>query len=243
MAVVLALGAHGCAAARPVATIPSSTAEEPVYLVSHGWHVGLVMRREDATSVTPLLGGAFGSFRYLEFGWGDGDYYPARRGTIRLALRAAFDSRSSVLQVVGVNGTITETFPWSKILRVDLSPRGIAAVDRYLRDTFELDPDGHPIAVAPAEYGFGFFYLARGRYRLLQNSNTWAARALYVAGCPIDVDAAVTAGSVLHQAVRFARVVRAGMVFRGSAEPSAECGPPLADTAIERQVERLGQSR
>ncbi len=235
-ATVLALGLV-LALGRPVT---AGSIEGPVYLVSHGWHVGLAMRREELRTVAPLLDAGFQSFPSLEFGWGDCDYYPARRGTIRLALRAAFDSRCSVLQVVGVSPDVPDMFPRAKVLRVDLSPAGLEAVARYIADTLELDPQGRPIVVAPAEYGFGFFYLARGRYRLLDNSNTWTAAALYRAGCPIDVDASATAGAVLHQAARFARVVRPGVFLHAHDERSLACGPPRDDM---RRVERLGQSR
>jgi uncharacterized protein (TIGR02117 family) len=196
--------------------------ERAVYLVSHGWHVGLVLRRDDV-GAGGLATLAPGPFRYLEVGWGDGDFYPAPQGTIALALRAAFRSRSSVLQVVGFDEDVAMMFPRSKILRVDLSPAGFAALVRHVEASYAVDDRGRPIAVAPALYGVGAFYLARGRYRLLDNSNTWAARALEVAGCPIDAEAAITAGSVLHQAARFAHVVRPGTLLRAGDGPPSRC--------------------
>lgn len=195
-----------------------------VYVVSHGWHVALVLRRQDLAATSRLARYAPGPFRYLEVGWGDGDYYPARRGTIPLALRAAFRSRWAVLQVVGFDDPVTTTFPRSKILQVDVSPDGLASLARYIDATYAVDPDGRPIIVAPAEYGVGAFYLARGQYGLLNNSNTWAARGLEIAGCPIDVDSAVTACSVLHQTARFAHVLRPGPLLRGSDHPAMRCG-------------------
>ena len=168
--------------------------------MSHGWHVGLVLRRGDVAAVGPSLMLALGSSRYLEVGWGDGDFYPAPRGTIGLALRAAFCSRSSVLQVVGFDDEVAEMFPHAKIVRVELSPDGFAALTRYVEASYAVDARGRPIVVAPAIYGAGAFYLARGRYRLLDNSNTWAARALKAGGCPIDAEAVVTAGGALHAA-------------------------------------------
>jgi uncharacterized protein (TIGR02117 family) len=192
-----------------------------VYLVDHGWHTGLVIGANDFTAAdqpAPLDG-----FRYLEVGWGDGDYYPARRGTVSLALRASFRSRWSVIQVVGFDGDAAEMFPHSKILEVSVSPQGFTALARYIDATFALDDEGRRIVVAPAAYGAGFFYLARGRYRLADNSNNWAARGLAIAGCPIDVEASVTAGGLLHQAVRFARVVRPGVFVRTSEQTNARC--------------------
>ena len=226
LALAVALVGAGCAVAADVGldTAPSAAAK-PVYVVSHGWHVGLVLRHDDFAAVGPL-GRSAPAGEYVEVGWGDGDFYPAPRGTLALALRAAFRSRSSVLQVVGFDGPVGEMFPRSKILAIDLTSAGLAALVHHIEATYALDADGRPIVVAPAQYGSGVFYLARGRYRLVDNSNTWVARALKVAGCPIDVDASLTAGAVLHQAVRFARVVRPGVLLRASEAGSLRCADP-----------------
>jgi uncharacterized protein (TIGR02117 family) len=216
------LGAR-CASAHGIASGRSATPGRLVYIVSHGWHVGLVLRRDDVADGLWPEKDALGPVRYLEAGWGDGDYYPARRGTIALALHATFCSRRSVLQVVGFDARVAEMFPRSKILRSDLSPEGLAALARHIGMTYARDQEGRAIAVAPAQYGFGFFYAARGHYRLRHNSNTWVAKALEVAGCPIDVEAAITAGSVLHQAVRFSRVIRGGTFLRESDQARSHC--------------------
>ena len=92
-------------------------------------------------------------------------------------------------------------FPGQDVVTLELTPAGFAALARHVDDSVAI-ADGHATAVAPPLYGRGAFYLARGRYRLLDNSNTWAARALKVAGCPIDVETTITAGGVLQQAAR-----------------------------------------
>jgi len=222
LAITVALGSPGPSA--HVSGMPgSSTPERSVHLVSHGWHVGLVLRREDVPADLWPERDALGPVRYLEVGWGDGDFYPARPGTVALALRAAFCSRWSVLQVIGFDDPVAAMFPGSKILEAGLSPSGLAALARYIGLTYARDQDGHPIVVAPALYGVGVFYAARGHYRLLDGSNTWVARGLHAAGCPVDVDRVVTAGDVLHQAVRFSRVIRSGVFVRGSDDAPMVC--------------------
>ena len=226
LALAVALVGAGCGSATHVGldTAPSIVAR-PAYVVSHGWHVGLVLRHDEFAAASPR-GRSAPAGEYVEVGWGDGDFYPAARGTLALALRAAFRSRSSVLQVVGFDGPVSEMFPRSKILEIELTPAGLVALARHIEASYALDAEGRPIVVAPAQYGTGVFYLARGHYRLADNSNTWVARGLKVAGCPIDVDASVTAGAVLHQAVRFARVVRPGVFLRESDAGSLRCGDP-----------------
>lgn len=222
LAVTVAFGSPGVAA--DLSGVPgTSTPERSVHLVSHGWHVGLVLRREDVPAGLWPEKDALGPVRYLEVGWGDGDFYPARPGTAALALRAAFRSRGSVLQVVGFDDPVAAMFPGSTILEADLSPRGLAALAHYIGLTYARDQDGHAIVVAPAQYGVGVFYAARGHYRLLDGSNTWVARGLQAAGCPVDVDRAVTASGVLHQVAGFSRVIRGGVFVRGSEQPPMAC--------------------
>jgi len=63
-----------------------------VFLVNHGWHVGLAVPRADVAPALWPESGAFGPVRYLEVGWGDGDYYPAAEVTPAIALRAAAEA-------------------------------------------------------------------------------------------------------------------------------------------------------
>jgi len=225
LAVVVGLLTAACAATRLAPGTPLG-AGPSAYVVSHGWHVGLVLRRLDLPATSLLARDAPGPFQYLEVGWGDGDYYPAKRGTIALALRAAFRSRSSVLQVVGFDDPVTTIFPRAQIVQVDLTREGLAALARHVDATYAVDPDGRPSVVAPAAYGVGFFYRAQGQYELRDNSNTWAARGLKLAGCPVDVDIALTAGVVMHQAARFGRVLRPGLLLHGSEHSAMRCPRP-----------------
>ncbi len=192
--------------------------------MGHSWHVGIVVERADVSpEIWPELAD-LGPFRYVEIGWGDGEYYPAARGTTGLALKAAFRSRSSVLHVVGFDTPVERFFPRSTIVAIDLSPEGFDSLCRYVHDSYARARDGHRIVtVAPAAYGHGFFYLARGHYALLRNSNHWTATALEVAGCPIEPDAALTSGSVLQQARRFGEIVRAGWLLRQVPGDALKC--------------------
>ena len=206
--------AAGCAPLPPVAPPETSPSGAFVYLVNHGWHVGIAMERQEVSPAIWLESAEFGGFRYVEVGWGDADYYPADRGTIGLALKAAFSSKGSVLHVAAFDAPLPEFFGGSEIIEVPLSPRGLEDLARFIHATYTRDASGRPVVVAPGLYGHGAFYRATGEYRLLNNSNTWTARALAVAGCPIDAAGAITAGGVMYEARRFGRVIRGGALWR-----------------------------
>ena len=195
--VVLVL-AVGCATPVPVSR-ESGTHAHRVFLVSHGWHVGLAVERADVSPTVWPESAALGPVRFVEVGWGDADYYPAVRGHPGLALQAAFASASSVLHVAGIDAPLTEFFHGSTIIEVPLSSRGFAALTRFIHAAYARDGAGQPIVVGTGIYGVSRFYRAEGRYRLFDNSNTWTAKALAAAGCPIDPDT-ITAGGLLRWA-------------------------------------------
>jgi uncharacterized protein (TIGR02117 family) len=217
---VLAIGAVACSPISPASPSLEPAARGPVvYLVSHGWHVGLAVRRADVSTTIWPESAALGAVRYLEVGWGDGDYYPAVRGHPGLALRAAFSSVSSVLHVAGIDTALTEFFSESSIIEVPLSPRGFEELTRFIHAAYARDAAGRAIVVGSGIYGVSRFYRATGRYRLFDNSNHWTAKALAAAGCPIDPGETMTAGSVTDRAREFGRVLRPA----GEVLPRATC--------------------
>ncbi len=194
----------------PVHTLYPPAPDEPVkpvWLVSHGWHVGLAMRRADVPTATWPESAQFGDVRYLEVGWGDGDFYPLARGTSGLALKAAFFSTSSVLHVTGFDRPVTEIFAGAPLVEIALSTGGFDALSRFIHEAYARNDHGEVVKVAPALYGRGAFYKALGHYHVLANSNTWTAEALRAAGCPVTPIWALTAGNVLWQARRFGLVI------------------------------------
>jgi uncharacterized protein (TIGR02117 family) len=197
---VLVLGLAGCAATGPAVAPTPSGPSKLVYLVSHGWHVGLAMERADVSPALWPESADLGPVRYLEVGWGDGAFYPAPHGTLGLALNAAVRSESSVLHVAGFDAPVAEFFAGTTVIPVAVSLPGFDALSRFVHDTYARDAEGRVAVVAPGLYARARFYRAAGRYRLFDNSNTWTARALQAAGCPIDPAGVITAGAVLEAA-------------------------------------------
>lgn len=216
---LLLLIVAGCAPSPPPIPLPPSPGPgKLVYVVSHGWHVGIAVERGDVAPAIWPESAHLGAFRYLEVGWGDGAFYPAPKGTLGLAIRAALDSESSVLHVAAFDAPVTEFFAGSTIIEVPLSAQGFDGLSRFVHESYARDAAGQPAAVAPGLYGHARFYRATGRYRLFDNSNHWTARALRAALCPIDPAGAVTADIVLQRARQFGRV----LVPRAEATPTAE---------------------
>jgi uncharacterized protein (TIGR02117 family) len=147
--------------------------------------------------------------KYLEIGWGDKDFYQAPEASVSVALKAAFNSTASVLHIVGFRLPPTDYFPESEVIEVRLSVPGFERLSTFIHDTYQRDAQGRTIPLGPGWYLDSRFYLATGKYHLLNTCNTWIARALQAAGCPINPASALTAGQVASQVKTFGTMLRA----------------------------------
>lgn len=201
----------GCAGGVKTLYPPASgQPTKTIHVVSHGWHTGVVVQRADFTNAGWGVLADFPGADYLEFGWGDEDYYTAERGTVGLALKALFWPTPSVMHVTAVRGGLPAAFPASEIIQMDLSPDGFARMAGFIEGQFLLDETSRVIPFGPGLYGGGKFYRAKGWFHGLNTCNQWVARALRSAGCPITPIYAVTAGNVMFQTRKFGVLLQEG---------------------------------
>ena len=180
-----------------IATSEAADELRRIWVVNHGWHVGIAVARADVLlALWPDVSEQSGD--YIEVGWGDGEYYPARETSVAMGLRAALGSASTVLHVAGFDAPPPAFFEDVPVAPVLLSVQGFDTLTRWVASYYVRDVAGRPSALSRGRYGDARFYRARGRYRVTDNSNTWVAKALSAAGCPIDTDT-LTAGGVMRQ--------------------------------------------
>lgn len=208
---ILFIAASCCACATPFRDAPAPSKSEPrntIYLVSHGWHAGIVLRRAEIPDNVWPAPGDFLDAQYLEVGWGDMDYYQTQDPPIGLILKAALLPTASVLHIVGFSGTVPVYFPFSEIIRIELSSAGFAHLLQTLAESFARDGTANAMSLGPGLYGNSRFYLAREKYHLFNTCNVWTARALRAAGLPIIPAGAITAENLMSQARKFGTVVQ-----------------------------------
>jgi uncharacterized protein (TIGR02117 family) len=198
----------GCTS--PPAELPTvSDAAQVVYVLGHGWHTGLVVRRADIPDGMWPEQADFPAAQYLEVGWGDRDFYQAPEPTFSLGLKAALRSTASVLHVVGFAMPPEDYFAASEVIAVRLFPPGFAHLVTFIHQTYKRDAHGRAIPLGPGWYEHSQFYLATGTYHLFNTCNTWVAKALQAAGAPMRPGSALTAGSVMEQVRAFGSIMRA----------------------------------
>lgn len=172
-----------------------------IYIVNHGWHTGIVMRKKDADSYLPELYD-FAGAEYLEIGWGDAAYYQAEKTTVAMTCRAALWPTDAVVHVVALPidpATYFSTSTTSKVQRLQLSHKGFVKMVSFIADTFTLDSTHKTIGLGRGLYEKSRFYRAEGRFHLFNNCNSWTAEAIRASGFPISVSYAFTAGNIFYQ--------------------------------------------
>jgi uncharacterized protein (TIGR02117 family) len=200
-----------CACAAPVKDLfpPGDNAvTRPIYLVSHGWHAGMVLRRTDIPADLWPENVDFPYAEFLEVGWGDKQYYQTPDAHLGTTLRAALWPTSSVLHIVGFNGAVTAYYSSSEIIEIKLGEPGFELLSRYIAASFARNGSGQALPLGRGLYGNSRFYLSRESYHLLNTCNVWTARALRAAGVPITPSFSITVEQLMAQAQTFGKVVR-----------------------------------
>ena len=200
---------NGCAASiNGACPVAEKEPAKTIYLVSHGWHVGIVVKRVDIPDDVRLVHGDFSSAEYLEIGWGDRDFYQTPRPHLGIALKALLLPTTSVLHIVAFNDSVASYFPHSEIIMVRLSDAGFQRLIRYIAASYDRGPVGNLVPLGVGLYGVSQFYRSQETYHLFRTCNVWAARALYTAGCPVRPFLAITGDNLMSQVQSFGTILR-----------------------------------
>jgi uncharacterized protein (TIGR02117 family) len=183
---------------RALYPVPAGKPTVTVFVVSHGYHAGIVLPRGTLADVASRQGHAaliaiatrFAAFPFLEIGWGDEEFYrnvpTIASVTVPMAARALFlPGNRSVLHVVGLSSPARAAFPLADIITLDLSPEGFERMLGRIDATFAPAAVGAPVEDAgPGLYGPSRFYRARGTFNILYVCNHWLGDLLDAAGVP-----------------------------------------------------------
>jgi uncharacterized protein (TIGR02117 family) len=196
-----------CAYSTPAAAISfheEAKNARTIFVVHDAWHAAIVIKKADISVVVLPELRDFPTADYVEFSWGDRDYFPAPDGGVGLALKAAFWSSGSILHVVGFKDAVENAYPGADIIGINLSEEGFQRLIKFISDTFSRPHPPAPAEARPGLFSNGRFYSAEGKFSLLRTCNTWVAEALNTAGLPINPGYVITAANLGNQVRSFA---------------------------------------
>jgi uncharacterized protein (TIGR02117 family) len=169
-----------------------------VFVVSHGYHSGIIVSRQSLVDVASRRGldalgqiaARFASFNWLEIGWGEERFYrevpTIEFVTAGLAARALLQpGNASVLHVVGFENNPRAAFANSDLVRLDLSDAGFERLADKLDASFARDgASALPLELGPGLFSTSLFFRANGSFHLFNVCNHWTAGLIDAAGVP-----------------------------------------------------------
>jgi len=186
--VLVSTGAARMAAAGEVYT---------VYVSSNGWHTGIVVAADDIPADKIPEAADFPGAAFLEFGWGDADFYPKPDAGIFAAIGAAFPG-PAVMHVVALTARPSEFFAKVEEVALELASEEFVSLIDYLHESFAREGE-RAKAPAPGLYAFSNFYPATGTFSLNNTCNTWTARGLEAAGVAVQARGVQRAEELMRQ--------------------------------------------
>ncbi|NOR51922.1 MAG: DUF2459 domain-containing protein [Gammaproteobacteria bacterium] len=196
-------------------SVTDATPKVPIYLVSHGWHAGIVLERQLLSEYIEVLQQDFANAEYLEIGWGDSDFYQTPDPHIGLILKAGLLPSESVLHLVGFNGDVTHYFPYSEIIELKVTPEQLDELVINIAASFTMDGKGKTVSLGRGLYGDSRFYSSKESYHIFNTCNVWTARALRRAGLDTHPLSAITVDDLMGQLRGVGRVVQQMAVTEG----------------------------
>ncbi len=190
-----------CSSFKSLKYLPKNKGDETyIYIVSHGWHTGVVILEENLGEDLKFLHEHFGISPYYEIGWGDKGFYEAEEITIKITLQALFIPTPSVLHIVSVPNEPDKYFSGSEVIKIPISKKAHVILNQNISKTFKRNEKNELIKTRRGLYGKSFFFVANGSYYITNTCNTWTARVLEEAGLPFSSFLTLTARSIRSQA-------------------------------------------
>ena len=168
-----------------------------VYVVNHGWHTGFVVPASGIFQAIPELEQRFENAPYIEFGWGDNEFYQAEEITSGVTLKAIFLPTNSVVHAVAVTRKADKYFKHSEVEKFCLEDTEFKSLVDFIARSFYRDESGNILKLNHGIYGDSQLYEGKGDFHIFNTCNKWTAKGLESAGMNISTTFKLTAGSIM----------------------------------------------
>jgi hypothetical protein len=135
-------------------------------------------------------------------GWGDRDYFMAKRPNLWITVKAVCWPTESALHIIPLRKPPESVYRRSDIVRLALSPERFTRLQSYLESQFATDQRGRPIFLKPGFSARSAFFLGSEKFYFPKMCNWWVAEGLIQAGIPVSRWRSITAHELMRQVKR-----------------------------------------
>lgn len=196
---LLFLALAACNSTPPALKDDDGPKSQVISVLSNGWHTAIILPGPKVRETGLLPESAdFPEAAFLEFGWGDEVYYPAKDPTFEMAWSAAMTPTPAVMHVA-VRSMAPYSFDNFDVIELSLSEKGFRHLLEAIANEFERPEGGRAASVSAGLYPESHFYKAKGEFHIFNTCNTWTARMLQAGGVNISPSGISTANELMDR--------------------------------------------
>ena len=178
---------------------PLSPKKQKIYVTSNGWHTGIVINRKFVSPMNMPEIVDMSQAEFVEFGWGDANFYPAKKHTVDMTLEAALIPTKAVMHVVGLPAIPSRYFARAEALPLSLNKVKHDQLVAFISNSFDRKGALRANPITSGLYKSSNFYPANGKFHLMNNCNNWTAQALRASGFKIKLIGIIQAEPLMRQ--------------------------------------------
>ena len=172
-----------------------------VYIAKNDWHVGIILEVDENLISKLNAIRQFESFRYVDVGWGDEEFYQSPGDfDLFLAAKAVLLPTPSVVRIHGYDRTLEQIINWRDYtFRIELTNIQYDKLCSFINDSFKRDSNDRLIMTSEKHVGKVRFFSSKYNYHIAYTCNTWVAEALEFSGLDVQASNVVTAENLMGE--------------------------------------------
>ncbi|MEE9447527.1 MAG: DUF2459 domain-containing protein [Arenicellales bacterium] len=148
-------------------------------------HTGITLKMADTLGELDDIQHAFPDAPYINFSWGDRNWYGGGSKNAFVSSYTLLVPTKTALHLAGLKKSPDKLFKNPKhYSKLELSAKGYQRLIHYIHRSFARDANGNTQQIHQGKTKRTVFkvYAAKGKYHMLNNSNSWSSQALAQAG-------------------------------------------------------------
>ena len=180
------------------------------YVINYSWHTGFILPVDETLIEKIPAASSFGSYDFIDIGWGDEEFYQTPGIDYYLAAKAVLIPTSSAIRIAGYKFDLELIKTMSDYLvEFKVGRQEYLKLLNFIDDSFDKNETDGVFLLTESSGGRIKFFASHKFYHLFNTCNTWIAEGLKHAG--LDISASL----VIQSEDLFKEIKTVGNVIKG----------------------------